>query len=552
MPCKTIPFIGLRNWNVLDRPVSRSLAIFIDGMALPRPDLFDSHSQVYGMCKRVLRLPPKSDRHVMRRFRIFVRSWVRRKLNPLSAVHDVSFEPWIADRPYPETRKIELRAAFVLLKHKIEKWEEKVKSHIKDESYVEYKINRWINSRQDAFKVRCGPIFSAIEKETFKLPYFIKYVPVDQRPAYIKERLLKEGMFYHSTDYTSFESLFTPTLMRNCEMFLYQYMSQNLPEGKEWFSLVKQVLCDKYYTLSNGVIQAELRGTRMSGEMCTSLGNGFLNMMVTLFMLEEEGYESDRALFEGDDGLFSCPVRLTSRIPEALGLRIKMEISTNLGESSFCGNVFSESDLIVVTNIRETLVDFGWTKSQDVNSKQSRLDVILRSKAYSLLHQYNGTPVLVKFAQYVLRVTRRSESGIDKYVKNDRTLSEWERKSLATAVEAVRSKDFVVRKPGRSTRELVEKLYYVDLSEQYELEQYFDKCNERGAIDHPIIQRWKIYDHDWRDYFDKYNCSENPIRTRRDDPHYAIDHAVENITRLKTIRRLYGLGWCRYRDLCDP
>lgn len=82
-----------------------------------------------------------------------------------------------------------------------------------------------INSRTDEFKTLTGPTFKLIEKQVFANPWFIKNVPVRERCDYIVERLYKPGMKYYSSDYTSFEALFTPEIMRVVERELYHYMT---------------------------------------------------------------------------------------------------------------------------------------------------------------------------------------------------------------------------------------------------------------------------------------------------------------------------------------
>jgi hypothetical protein len=88
---------------------------------------------------------------------------------------------------------------------------------VKDEGYDSFKHARGINSRTDEFKVRVGPIFKLIEKEVFKLPCFIKKVPLDRRAEYILDMMGETGPFLVS-DYTAFESLFTRDIMSRVEM----------------------------------------------------------------------------------------------------------------------------------------------------------------------------------------------------------------------------------------------------------------------------------------------------------------------------------------------
>lgn len=532
-----------------DRPVSRTLPIYIHGMCLPRPDPWDHYSNVFGLCKRVLQLPPPANappnRRLKRLFRLFVYRWVKKNLQPLPSDSDCSFKSWIESTNYPTSRREELARLDRRYDHvtlgSLTKYEARVESFIKDESYPEYKVPRWINSRSDLFKIRTGPIFKLIEKVVFKSPFFIKYVPVRDRPAYIKKVFEGCAGYFYATDYSSFESLFTPRLMRSCEKILYRHMTENLPDHAEFMEALR-FLDQEYYDLRCGPLGAHLRGTRMSGEMCTSLGNGFMNCMVTLFTLWMYNVEDQRAVFEGDDGLFQSPIPINDTVPAALGLRIKIEEYRDLRYASFCGNVFDDADQIVVTDPVESLVDFGWTKKNDVESGDKRLNVLLRSKAYSLAYQYNGCPVLKDFAQYVLRVTRRSEHLIDKYVKVDRTLSEWERTQLLESVENIRSKKFVSLTPGVGTRVLVEEKYGLTVPMQIELERYFQSLNKLQPIDHPVLNRMQVLHSDWKHYFDNYTANRSrPMKNPAD----AIPLAVGNYGQLQVL----AAGG---QDLCDP
>jgi len=508
-----------------DVPVTRSLPIYIWGLALPKADPRDVYSLIHGLCKRVIQVPPPPKRILMRRFKGFVNSWIRENLVPLSADSDTSYETWRDNTSYATSRILQLNALNKETLHL--NWMDiihskkytNVDSHPKDEMYSEFKVIRWINSRHDLFKIRSGPIFKLIEHELFKNSLFIKYVPVRDRANWIKENIYHDGWYYYATDYSSFESLFTPRLMKSCEMLLYYYMTRNLVGGSEWYDSIKYVLCDAPYTLGTKTVKCDLTGTRMSGEMNTSLGNGFTNAMVTLFMLREAGVNDHRAVFEGDDGLISSPTQLTASVPEQLGLRIKMEEYSSLEQASFCGNRFSLDEKIIVRNPIECLCSFGWSKLNQVNSRETKLDVLLRSKAYSLRYQYNGCPVLTKFANYVLRVTKRAQSGISKYLKEDRTLSVWERDLLKKSVEY-----FEEVETGPKTRKLVEDLFSLSVSDQITLEKYFDSLTCVTAIEHPILKKYAVLKPQWSFYFQNFQV----VRTNRDDPKLALNGAIAN------------------------
>jgi hypothetical protein len=115
----------------------------------------------------------------------------------------------------------------------------------------------------------------------------------------------------------------------------------------------------------------------MSGEMNTSLGNGFFNMMVTLFLAsrrQSEGphpvtmekfidnyFHHVKGVFEGDDGLttFSPDCQLKTEHYTDLGLLIKLEDHKELGTASFCGNLFDEIDLVQITDPLRVVATIG-------------------------------------------------------------------------------------------------------------------------------------------------------------------------------------------------
>jgi hypothetical protein len=277
---------------------------------------------------------------------------------------------------------------------------------MKDETYPEYKHARAINSRSDEFKCASGPFFKCIEKTLFTLDWFIKKVPIADRPSYIKNRLERMGVSYFAADYTSFESLFTKKLMQTCEFVLYEHCVSEHPLGRAWLSLISEALLGRN-VCSFKLFNVSVNATRMSGEMNTSLGNGFSNLMFLLFLCQENGMTDVLAVIEGDDSAASgCGKWPSVEDFAKLGLVIKVDMSDSIEEMSFCGLVFDSDECLNVTDPREVLASFGWTSAGYKAMKQNKLKLLLRCKALSLAHQYPGCPIISSLAQYGLRVTR--------------------------------------------------------------------------------------------------------------------------------------------------
>jgi hypothetical protein len=437
---------------------------------------------------------------------------------------DTSVEAWLEQTSYPYHRKLEL----------LEKWNAcsrilnakkhfKVQSFMKDETYPEYKHARGINSRSDEFKCRVGPIFRLIEKVLFKQDWFVKRIPVHLRPEYILGRLFKNGSKYVATDYTAFESMFVKELMQACEFQLYDYMTSELPEHEEFMTLMDTVLAGENVCVNKN-FTVKLEATRMSGEMCTSLGNGFSNLMFMLFICEMNGNTDVVGVVEGDDGLFTMNGEFpTSEDFAKLGLIIKMDVHESIETASFCGLVFDREDLINVTDPREVLAGFGWGASKYSGSRKSKLLTLLRCKALSVAHQYPGCPILGSLAQYALRVSRSHD------VRN--TILNWqntyEREQLLEVLgSGKRGTDLYVIPPPR-TRFLVEKLYGISVEHQLHIEQYLDSLMTVQHLSDPILTLYMAPS--WTHYWDNYVLSEesrNPLRVWPQADAYQLENPL--------------------------
>jgi len=452
--------------------ISRNLPIYMLDQTPSRPDPGCYVSWVYGVLKRFGQKPPAMDRSLKRRLRSFVRLWCRKNLTALDANTDLSVETWLQNTDYDAARKQQLlgnwrngQSAHLTRKQQM------VLSFIKDETYLPPKAVRLINSRDDFFKTLSGPLFSAISKNVFtiteKNSWFIKNVPVCDRPAVILDELKADGKKYYSTDYTAYECHFTSEMMKTIEFGLYDFMVKNLSsEERRKMQVIKGVLAGQNTCkFKHGTVK--VTGTRMSGEMNTSLGNGFANLMLTLFAAHISGSGEVKGFVEGDDGLFTFQYEHnapTIQTYQKLGFTIKMESTFEINEASFCGNVFDTTDKVVLTDPMAVLAGFGWTNKKYVQANRNTRLQLLRSKALSLVHQYNGVPMLSTFGRRVEFLTRgqtvskRIIANQDMYHRNRLR----EQCSSPLPVERI---------PSSSTRLLVEKLYGVTVAQQLTFER---------------------------------------------------------------------------------
>jgi hypothetical protein len=471
----------------------------------PHPNPGDAKTLLPGICKRFVSDFGEPTEDMKGKFKNFVEDWCVKNLIPLSPDTDTTFETWIAARPYSRARKEQLRKALNEVSDVFCRDIRKVKSFMKDEVYPKYKHARGINSRTDGFKAMVGPIFSAIEKEVFALPDFIKKVPVPDRPKYMMERLYAEGATYVETDYTAFEALFKEWLMVCCEFVMYKYMTQFLPEA-EWFARV----CDDILAGDNECLfkfyRVWVRATRMSGEMCTSLGNGFTNKMALEFVCSLKG-SNVVGVVEGDDGAarIDGPVPTTEDFA-ALGLDIKLIEHHDISTMSFCGIVYDPVDMINVTNPLDVLAEFGWTTTRYVRAKDAKLKQLLKAKCLSLAHQYPGCPIIQPLAEYGLRVTRNVTVG--KAVLD--VMNQYEKHEYLRAVEL----GSVHKEIPFRTRLLVEKLYDVSVAQQLQAESYLREKVDLSPISLPAIEApdsWSHYMNTYTGVLGKNPSHDFPI-----------------------------------------
>jgi len=181
-----------------------------------------------------------------------------------------------------------------------------------------------------------------------------------------------------------------------------------------------------------------------------------------------------------------------------LGFTIKIQKFEKLWEASFCGLVFDPENLIIVTDPLEVIADFGWAGPRYIHCGRVRHLELLRAKSLSFAHQYPGCPIVQSLAQYGLRMTKHI--NLQRYI-DSQVLSMWDRQQLLDAMDAFNAGDIKVREVASSTRDLVESVFGVTVSDQIRIERHIDAMNVLEPIDlGPITGA----SDDWRKYWDDY------------------------------------------------
>lgn len=482
------------------------------------PDTMDGITALAGAQKRIAFEPPQIQKEKLGRFKEFVKKRVRELYLPLDPNTDFGLEAWLALTNYPEWRKDELREADSISEEELGAKLYEYQSFIKDETYPEPKHARTINSPHDKLKCILGPYMKRVEKIVFNDPWFIKRIPVKDRPNYIRERLMFDGAKILATDFSSFESSFRKQIMEACELELYTWMLSKVATFDRIMKTLRAAKTGKRKLRFRDFF-VWLIATRMSGEMDTSLGNGFTNRMVNEFLAWEKG-STVVGVVEGDDGLIAWVGEIpTPKDFADLGFVIKLEVHEEINTASFCGLVFDPEDLLNVTNPAKVMATFGWMSARYMDARRSKKLALLRCKALSLAYQYPGCPIVSELAFTTLRLTRSHDT---RHMAKSRAFNEWQRSVLDEALFYGVDK---VEPPPR-TRELVSRLYGIPVSVQIYIEEQISKLRYLSSLKDIVIEG--IFPKEQVEHYASY------VTERKDVPFEKPVHHPLKLHRLRT------------------
>lgn len=342
-------------------------------------------------------------------------------LNP-GCKHDKLFEEWMEQSNYNNQRKNKLRNLMYQLDLVSDQRRYELlhtmTSFIKTEFYGETKEARIINSRTDAAKAYFGGYISKVQELVMK-EHFVKH----KTPSEIAEHMYeisKRYPYVYETDYSSFEGSFTQELMQGIELELFRHVLREYPQVVTYlescYSGCNKLVFNKRY-------KCKFKGSRMSGDMWTSLANGFTNFCLVKFIIHKHEQEYGRSIdydfiVEGDDGFIAtnCQLNKMDWFASRLGFKLKCDMKTDINDLSFCGICEHEGRL--VPDIRRILNHYGYTcdkkliniisRSTDDKklSKRSRKELLnyIHTKAISLLATSRGIPILQQVALQQLRL----------------------------------------------------------------------------------------------------------------------------------------------------
>jgi len=397
-----------------------------------------------------------------------LKHYLRGDIKPLPCYENLRapfFHRWLnQNKNYTCQRKNQLSKEFFILQscgYRLTNKNYNVHSFIKREFYEEMKFPRLINSRSDAFKVAIAPFISSIEDVIYKQKYFVKHCTPMQIAQ--KFKTLSKYPYILETDYSSFESCFQLKYCQAVELQLFEFMLQNNPRI---FDQIKYCYLHgtkpRTVKLHSDEFIAYSSQSRMSGEMWTSLGNGFSNLMNMKYLCKLHNLKF-KGFVEGDDGIFSLTKdSICVDDYSKLGFNIKMKYSQNVTDSAFCGILFdNETNKLLASP--EQLSRLGWTcRAQYLRARRPKLLQLLKAKAMSIYATAPCTPILgplcYKIIQQLPNVVPNFSGLYTKWIVDF-------------------NQDWVYQKIPLSSRILYEQKYHISLDQQFVCEQIINDNN---------------------------------------------------------------------------
>jgi len=488
-------------------------------------------------------------------FREILSEWNRYQLSkclfPLDPVLEEDVEQWLARTHYKGTRKKQLRVAYGRIKsvfgfnreHFISKTfgkKERLDQGIFDEFGFEpskgrgktlYKILRLIQNLSDEFKVIFGPLTKMCEDQVFSLSVFIKRIAVHLRAQYLNE-LFRNCSGFLCSDFESFENMFNAIFMSCIEIPFFDYMFQRLllyPILLLYVELACMGNNELSIDFGSERITCILRALRLSGIMWTSLINSWANFVLQT-LVSYLSQVRQRNTIEGDDNesgalqVFSQPV--TELVYMLLGCTAKIIKTPTYNTESFCGLIFHPDDLRNIPDIMYTVQNMGWcpARYRPGNRSRNALMVVTKSQALSCLYSNAGAPIVQSMASAFCRVLAGIEVDWELVPYN------WWTQFLYDQIQ----KYGAVRKEvGWASRVLVETTQGILISDQLELERWFDSWTTLQPMDHWIIDKYTSGIS--RDYLARHGTDVFYRRLNRALPSFTISPGVKRLREYETM-----------------
>jgi len=312
-----------------------------------------------------------------------------------------------------------------------------IAAFVKNERYFEEgKSPRMIMGRDPKFNIVYCRFIARLEDAFFKLPQ------VANACDYTKCGRKFEELFRHcnsmfENDMSKFEATQRDVLLA-IEFMIYEKVFRSCGRSDEIDDLltVFAAKCIKPVVTGNGV-KATFNWCRGSGDMDTSLGNGIINYVTTMYFmiynfcdvdctLEQCGCFFDKFVLKGDDSYGCCPKSELFNTYAWFGLDAKLIYRSDARTVEFCSGHFirtGDGHWTYVQKLRKLITSVSTCINTDT-IKNGWLAHYLKSLGLMYKKLYLGVPIYEDFADMLM--TADGKHGINTYLVEGVSYGAWE------------------------------------------------------------------------------------------------------------------------------
>jgi hypothetical protein len=382
----------------------------------PIPNYHNSEDVLFGIFNRQLRPTPQPSDEALRKLKREVR---REVCSFLKHYHDFlvpDFDEWIRARNYPIKKKEMYRKAYEdAPARRLKQREKKISIFVKKEAYDTFKPARMIANRTKFVAAKYGPKLTTLEEAVFSFDWgqgfspFIKKIPYADRPEHITECFSKYSHDWcFKIDYSAYENCFKNKFQAGVECHLYRKAFEKMgaldPEIEDFISVVLGPHKCNYKGFSYTVPEG-----RMSGDIITSLGNGFSNLMLIKFFMKKLNIPFV-CFVEGDDCVVKpsrplSPTEIDTLIDSAfeLGFIATLEHVGHVNECNFLSTCWNPDTMNSYKDATRSLLRLGWSfKAQPGDSLRHKKQ-LFKAKLMSELASSPNCPVLAPICYKLLQ-----------------------------------------------------------------------------------------------------------------------------------------------------
>lgn len=325
--------------------------------------------------------------------------------------------------------------------------------------------------------VNYGPLVLAAQSQLFGKTdedgyhIFPKYIKHSERPEFILDKFEGTWGDMFEGDYSSWEQLQDITF-QFVELVIMVVVAG--PMWKPSYDILNEKVKNRQWDML--YFMAELEPIRLSGSPMTSFMNGYNNMVIHEFLMQEVVKATEwKYVLEGDDIVmaYNGDRRLTVDDYSALGLKMKMLYVDSINEASFCGLFFDDVDRVVIKDPWPVIIKSCWLSKQYVLASDETLLELQRAKAISLLYELGGCPVITAFACRVMELTNHiSHDRLMKRI-DAMQIDQYHKDELLEALLEMKDKPYLEENfpVGGRSRALMSEKFGVPVSQQIAAEK---------------------------------------------------------------------------------